>query len=293
MVFVADSLGTMSIDEEEVFHVPTSVPHVMPCTFPHQVSLIEPVSDDVDHIKEVSPEYQVQYDYLHDREDVTPRMRAILMDWLSSVCRKFGMELTCFFTAVNIIDRFVLRHTIESTSVQLVGITSLFIAAKIEEIYPPSLVRFANVTCHTYSENQVLNMEKVILEALDYRLNIPSPFRMLHSMIAQRPIDVENRVYAEYLLQVASIHSNMLRYRPSQVAQAAFTIAISQCEVEDTPVIRDLLKLIVEPPVPSCTFIATQYFSTKFYSVAGRMPPIPTAAEQDAQLLPPDLMIQT
>ncbi len=292
MVFVADSLSTMSIDAE-VFHVPTSVPHVMPCTSPHQVFLIGPVSDDVDHIKEVSPEYQVQYDYLHDREDVTPRMRAILMDWLSAVCRKFGMKLTCFFTAVNIIDRFVLRHTIESASVQLVGVTSLFIAAKIEEIYPPSLAKFVNVTCRTYSNNQILNMEKAILEALDYRLNIPSPFRMLHSMIAQRPIDVKNRIYAEYLLQVASIHSSMLRYRPSQVAQAAFTIAISQCEVEDTPIIRDLLKLIVEPPVPSCTYIVSQYFSAEFHSVARRMPPIPTAAEQDTHWSPPDLMVQT
>lgn len=48
--------------------------------------------------------------------------------------------------------------------VYLAGITCLFIAAKIEEIYPPKLSEFAYVTDGACIENEILEKELVILK---------------------------------------------------------------------------------------------------------------------------------
>jgi len=44
------------------------------------------------------------------------------------------------------------------------GITCLFVAAKVEEIYPPKIAEFAFVTDSACSENEILDMELVILK---------------------------------------------------------------------------------------------------------------------------------
>lgn len=44
------------------------------------------------------------------------------------------------------------------------GITALFIAAKIEEIYPPKLTEFAYVTDGACTENEILEQELVMLK---------------------------------------------------------------------------------------------------------------------------------
>jgi cyclin E len=57
----------------------------------------------------------------------------------------------------------------------LLGVTCLFIAAKIEEIYPPKLQEFAYVTDGACSEDEILNMELVILKGLNWGLSPMTP----------------------------------------------------------------------------------------------------------------------
>lgn len=44
-----------------------------------------------------------------------------------------------------------------------IGITCLFMAAKIEEIYPPKLNEFAYVTDGACTDADLLDMEKILL----------------------------------------------------------------------------------------------------------------------------------
>ncbi len=51
------------------------------------------------------------------------------------------------------------------------GVTCLFIAAKIEEIYPPKLQEFSYVTDGACSEEEILQMELVVLKTLNWSLS--------------------------------------------------------------------------------------------------------------------------
>lgn len=57
----------------------------------------------------------------------------------------------------------------------VLGCTCLFIAAKIEEIYPPKLHEFAYVTDGACTEEEILAMELVILKDLNWGLSPMTP----------------------------------------------------------------------------------------------------------------------
>ena len=49
------------------------------------------------------------------------------------------------------------------TRLQLTGVTALFIASKIEEIYPPTVADFAFVTDGSCTVEEILIKEKIML----------------------------------------------------------------------------------------------------------------------------------
>lgn len=101
-----------------------------------------------------------------------PRMRAILLDWLIEVCEVYRLHRETFYLAVDFIDRFLgVSPSVPKNRLQLIGVTCLFIGAKIEEIYPPKLQEFAYVTDGACSEEEILQMELMVLKGLNWGLS--------------------------------------------------------------------------------------------------------------------------
>ena len=55
----------------------------------------------------------------------------------------------------------------------------MFLASKIEEIYPPDVNEFAYVTADTYTRTEVLLMERMILNVFGCALAMPTPHHFL------------------------------------------------------------------------------------------------------------------
>jgi len=106
----------------------------------------------------------------------TSRMRTILLDWLIEVCEVYRLHRETFYLSADFFDRYMTRTiNIPKTKLQLIGVTCLFIAAKIEEIYPPKLQEFAYVTDGACSEDDILTMELVVLKQLNWSLTPKTP----------------------------------------------------------------------------------------------------------------------
>ena len=97
-------------------------------------------------------------------------MRAILVDWLVDVHAKFKLLTETLFLTVNIIDRYLSLKQITRARLQLVGVASLLITTKYEEIYPPNLNDFVYITDNAYTKEEILEMESDILCVLDFNL---------------------------------------------------------------------------------------------------------------------------
>ena len=72
--------------------------------------------------------------YLEKKQcNVTWIMRAILLDWMMEVCMEFTLKRETFHYAVNYVDRYLsTAASIQKWELQLIGIGSLYIAAKME-----------------------------------------------------------------------------------------------------------------------------------------------------------------
>ncbi|KAK8740956.1 hypothetical protein OTU49_002793 [Cherax quadricarinatus] len=111
-------------------------------------------------------------DYLSQHPSLQARMRAILLDWLTEVCEVYRLHRETYYLATDFIDRYLsASRDVPKQQLQLIGITCLFIAAKIEEIYPPKLSEFAYVTDGACTDNEILEKELVILKKLNWDLS--------------------------------------------------------------------------------------------------------------------------
>lgn len=55
----------------------------------------------------------------------------------------------------------------------------MLMASKYEEIYFPQVQDFVYITDHSYSEEEVRSMERVMLKTIGYNLGIPSTIHFL------------------------------------------------------------------------------------------------------------------
>lgn len=109
---------------------------------------------------------------LHNHNGLQPRMRAILLDWLNEVCEVYKLHRETYYLALDYLDRYLSTNVrVTKTCLQLIGITCLFIAAKVEEIYPPKLQDFAYVTDGACTAEDILQRELIILTALEWQIS--------------------------------------------------------------------------------------------------------------------------
>lgn len=95
-----------------------------------------------------------------NQQEITEKMRAYLIDWLSELHGKFKLWAETLYVCVGIIDKFImLQPDIKKKDLQCLGITALHISGKYEEIYPPELRQILRVTDNAVTKEQVLQLE--------------------------------------------------------------------------------------------------------------------------------------
>ncbi|KAM4602947.1 G1/S-specific cyclin-E1 [Polymixia lowei] len=110
-----------------------------------------------------------------------PKMRAVLLDWLMEVSDVYKLHRETYHLAQDYLDRFMAtQNNVFKSTLQLIGITCLFIAAKVEEMYPPKVHQFAYVTDEACTEDEILNMEIIIMKELKWNLNPQTPISWLN-----------------------------------------------------------------------------------------------------------------
>ena len=93
-------------------------------------------------------------------------MRTILIDWMAEVSEHYHMKRCSLYLAICILDRFLAKDNvlINKHEFQLIGITSLFIAAKFEEVEPKNISEFAQTAKNIYTPANIRRFELIILE---------------------------------------------------------------------------------------------------------------------------------
>jgi len=72
------------------------------------------------------------------RHEVTAPVRARMIDWVIEVLTNFYCDDQTFFIAISLMDRYLkhCQHPQKISSLHILGVTSMFIASKFEDINP-------------------------------------------------------------------------------------------------------------------------------------------------------------
>ena len=121
-------------------------------------------------------------DMLARHPNLVPSFRAILLDWLSEVSHECKFHRETYHLAVDFTDRYLTAQTgVDKLGLQLIGVTCLFIASKYEEIHPPSVAEFADLTDGACSIEDIIDMEIIVLNALNWDITPMTPNNWLNT----------------------------------------------------------------------------------------------------------------
>ena len=164
--------------------------------------------------------------YMEMQKDLAWKMRGILTDWLIRVHSRFCLLPETLFLCVNIIDRFLSARVVSLVKLQLVGITCMFIAAKVEEIiYFPSAANFLYCADSSYSETEILQAECYVLKTLDWNLSYPNPIHFLRRISKADQYNVQTRTIAKYLMEIQCLEWRLISALPSVLAASSVWLA--------------------------------------------------------------------
>ena len=182
--------------------------------------------DIVNELKNNEEKFLPEFNYMAKQKDINNRMRAILIDWLIDVHLKYKMVPQTMYISVNLIDRYLSKNETSRVKLQLVGVASMFISSKYEEIYPPELKDFVYITDKAYVKSDVLDMEYKMLTSLNFDVTFPTQWSFLE--IFRKKLNINQKTFnlAWFFLELSLINSKMLKYKYSQIAASAIMIAI-------------------------------------------------------------------
>merc|ERR1712235_192026 len=159
-----------------------------------------------DYLRYLEHKHAIEPRYLDGHPEVNPKMRSILVDWLVQVHKGFKLVPDTLYLTVGILDRYLSNcEKISKNEMQLIGITSLMIACKSEEI---------------------LKMELEIFHTLDFNVGQPMSISFLRRYSNMGGVEARQHSMAKYLLELSLVDYDLMSMKPSIVAAGALNLSL-------------------------------------------------------------------
>ncbi|XP_023335403.1 G2/mitotic-specific cyclin-B2 isoform X2 [Eurytemora carolleeae] len=97
--------------------------------------------------------------------------RAMLVDWLIQVQHHLQLCQETLYLTIIMLDTVLAQRDIKNDKLQLVGVTCLLLASKLEEYYPADISKLVHLTNDSYTNTQIVRMELIIIDVLEYKVN--------------------------------------------------------------------------------------------------------------------------
>ncbi|KAE9592814.1 putative cyclin [Lupinus albus] len=171
--------------------------------------------------------------YMSIQTDITPQMRAILINWLIEVHFKFDLMPETLYLTVTLVDQYLSQVSINKSDMQLVGLTALLLASKYEDFWHPRVKDLISISAQSYTRDQMLGMEKLILRKLKFRLNTPTPYVFMVRFLKAAQSDKNLEHMAFFLIDLCLVEYEALAFKPSLLCASALYVA--RCTMQITP----------------------------------------------------------
>ncbi|KAL8172047.1 hypothetical protein V2J09_023851, partial [Rumex salicifolius] len=164
------------------------------------------------------------------QSDISASMRGVLVDWLVEVAEEYKLESDTLYLAVSYIDRYLSMNVLIRKKLQLLGVSSMLIASKYEEINPPQVHEFCFITDNTYTKEEVVKMESDMLKSLKFEMGNPTvkTFLRKFTKVAQENLKSSNlklEFLGYYLAELSLLDYGCIKFLPSLIAASVIFLA--------------------------------------------------------------------
>jgi len=142
-----------------------------------------------------------------DKHNITPALRARMVDWMIEVLTNFKCDDQTFFIAVSLQDRFFkgCPQVKEVADLHLSGVTCMFIASKYEDVYPLKMKTVYEKIAHNKLEIKAIKaLELEMMRVIDYKIHAPTVLDFLKVYLVEvLGVEIKNRTETKKKEEVA------------------------------------------------------------------------------------------
>lgn len=230
--------------------------------------------------------------FLQAQQDINSNMRSILIDWLVEVGEEYKLQAETLHLCVNYIDRFLAHVPVSRSKLQLVGVGCMLVASKYEDVSPPTVEDLVYISDNTYTREDILKMEGMILQRLQFNLSVVTSVAFLPNFtrVAMSSCGCDGMVVplAYYLVELSLLSYGFVKWRPSEVSASAVRLALhtlrlpawtpqleqatGYCAADLTACVSDLYIIFAGAETSQLQAIREKYAHRSFLHVANLKP---------------------
>lgn len=169
----------------------------------------------------------------HHHHQITPHIRARLVDWLVQIQDVFSLYHESLYMAVKLADQYLMRKTVPKQHLQLLYMTTILISAKFDERLPP--VEIADLIQQSggiYSRRQVISLEVDILSTLNFNIRFPLSYGFLRRFARCTRSDQRTLTLARFILESSLLDYEMIEELESKIAAASLLLAFEMLHLD-------------------------------------------------------------
>jgi len=177
------------------------------------VNVRHELNDDIDqYLRDLERKSENDVSGCLSRHKITPVLRARMIDWMIEVLTNFRCDDQTFFLAVSLQDRFFkfCQKEMEISDLHVVGVTTMFIASKFEDIYPLKMKTVFEKIAHKKLEiEKIKSLELEIMKSINYKIHAPTVLDFLKVyMVNALGIEILNRTETKKKEELALMANN-------------------------------------------------------------------------------------
>lgn len=183
-------------------------------------------------MKASEQERTVDPNYLQNQTTIRSRVRTAIVDWMVIVHKKLKMHTDTLFTAVELMDLFLSQVDYDKRKMQVLCCTTLLIASKSEEIYPPSIDDLVYIAKDSFTAKDIKETEREVLNVLQFRVNPVHSSYFMKRFLRLTDANTELTMLAHFINENALLSDALIGVIPSQRAAAVIYLALALTEGE-------------------------------------------------------------
>lgn len=158
--------------------------------------------------------------------EITKDMVVITMDWLSEVAKQFRLQKQSMSLAQILLEKYISTEYVSKHTLQLYGVASLNVAAKVVEVYAPPLSDLTYMGNGAFSQSDLEKASVDLVSKLKFDLVHATSSDFLIVFLGVGNYTPEVKTLSNSLLKLLSIEPKFhLKYTPEELALGCLFLA--------------------------------------------------------------------